>query len=290
MGLRQVRSKEEMKNTAAHPIGVEWVVPKASKVAMRESKAHAAIAKAEGDEMKDDEIAILGKNADAYANNQTSDSFDWKLIRDARFAQLAAAAEREACANFLQELEAMLEAVGAGGVSAQRIRQESDHIEQPIEMVAAPVVLPEPVAAQTRLVGGSTNWTTVSLFHAKSLTGGAYELRYLHTEQQVRELLAKTTCTKSQTQEPFGYFKAEPFGWRDCADTDEGAIALYEAPQPQADALDAECFRFWVSEAARSPAAMAKLIMHCTTEDEYRAAITQCIDARKAAIAAAKEI
>ena len=53
--------------------------------------------------MKDDEIVTLGKNADAYANNQTSDSFDWKLIRDARFAQLVAAAEREACANFLQE-------------------------------------------------------------------------------------------------------------------------------------------------------------------------------------------
>ena len=34
--------------------------------------------------------------------------------------------------------------------------------------------------------------------------------------------------------EPFGYFKAEPFGWRDCAETDEWAIALYEAPQPQA--------------------------------------------------------
>jgi hypothetical protein len=50
VGLRQVRSKEEMKNTAAHPIGVEWAVPKASKVAMRESKARAAIAKAEGDE------------------------------------------------------------------------------------------------------------------------------------------------------------------------------------------------------------------------------------------------
>ena len=39
-------------------------------------------------------------------------------------------------------------------------------------------------------------------------------------------------------QEPFGYFKAEPFGWRDCAETDEGAIALYEAPKPQADARD----------------------------------------------------
>ncbi len=44
--------------------------------------------------------------------------------------------------------------------------------------------------------------------------------------------------------EPFGYFKAEPFGWRDCAETDEGAIALYEAPQPQADARDAERWRF----------------------------------------------
>lgn len=31
-------------------------------------------------------------------------------------------------------------------------------------------------------------------------------------------------------QEPFGYFKAEPFGWTDCASTDEGAIALYEHP------------------------------------------------------------
>ena len=36
----------------------------------------------------------------------------------------------------------------------------------------------------------------------------------------------------AQEQEPFGYFKAEPFGWTDCAETDEGAIALYERPQP----------------------------------------------------------
>ena len=38
--------------------------------------------------------------------------------------------------------------------------------------------------------------------------------------------------------EPFGYFKAEPFGWTDCAETDEGAIALYERPAAQ---------RQWVS-------------------------------------------
>lgn len=50
----------------------------------------------------------------------------------------------------VQELEAMLESAGAGGVSAQRVTQGKDHIEQPIEMVAAPVVLPEPVAAQIR--------------------------------------------------------------------------------------------------------------------------------------------
>lgn len=81
-----------------------------------------------------------------------------------------------------QELEAMLEAVGAGGVSAQRVTQAKDHIAQDRKMVAA--------------------------------------------------------------QEPFGYFKAEPFGWRDCAETDEGAIALYEAPQPQADARDAERYRW----------------------------------------------
>jgi hypothetical protein len=33
--------------------------------------------------------------------------------------------------------------------------------------------------------------------------------------------------------EPFGYFKAEPFGWTDCAETDEGAVALYSAPPAQ---------------------------------------------------------
>ena len=32
------------------------------------------------------------------------------------------------------------------------------------------------------------------------------------------------------TPEPFGYFKDEPFGWTDCAETDDGAIALYTAP------------------------------------------------------------
>ena len=38
--------------------------------------------------------------------------------------------------------------------------------------------------------------------------------------------------------EPFGYFRAEPFGWTDCAETDEGAMALYD--QAAVDALERE--------------------------------------------------
>ena len=34
--------------------------------------------------------------------------------------------------------------------------------------------------------------------------------------------------SEQHTPEPFGYFKAEPFGWTDCAETDEGATALYD--------------------------------------------------------------
>jgi len=37
----------------------------------------------------------------------------------------------------------------------------------------------------------------------------------------------------AQMGEPFGYFKAEPFGWTDCAEMDEGAIALYELKEPK---------------------------------------------------------
>lgn len=124
---------------------------------------------------------------------------------------------------------------------AQRITQAADHIAQPLEMVAAPVVLPEPVAVQIRHIK-EERWSTIALVLYDLFAGDEYERRYIYTEQQVRELLDKAACTKSQAaaREPFGYFKAEPFGWRDCAETDEGAIALYEAPQPQADAQDAE--------------------------------------------------
>ena len=47
----------------------------------------------------------------------------------------------------------------------------------------------------------------------------------LAREAVLRDRVANSRPTE---QEPFGYFKAGPFGWTDCAPTDEGAIPLYE--------------------------------------------------------------
>lgn len=55
-------------------------------------------------------------------------------------------------------------------------------------------------------------------------------------------------------QEPFGYFKAEPFGWTDCAKTDEGAIALYETPPLSDEAVkDAARWKAILHSQAYSP-------------------------------------
>ena len=53
--------------------------------------------------------------------------------------------------------------------------------------------------------------------------------------------LARTAIAKwgapapasGEAMSPFGYFRAEPFGWTDCAESDEGANPLYEAPPAQ---------------------------------------------------------
>lgn len=48
--------------------------------------------------------------------------------------------------------------------------------------------------------------------------------------------------------EPFGYFRAEPLGWTDCAPDDDGAIPLYERTQSARIAeLEAEVERFRVN-------------------------------------------
>lgn len=52
-------------------------------------------------------------------------------------------------------------------------------------------------------------------------------------------------------------------------------------------AKDAECFRFWVREAACAPGDMAKLISKCITEQDYRDAIIPVATGAKNAIDAA---
>lgn len=64
----------------------------------------------------------------------------------------------------------------------------------------------------------------------------AYKYDYLKVEaDEMQQALdkCKAAIVEIEKCEPFGYFKAEPFGWTDCAETDEGAIALYEAPTVQ---------------------------------------------------------
>ena len=46
--------------------------------------------------------------------------------------------------------------------------------------------------------------------------------------QQDAEAHLQAVSNFGQLQEPFGYFKPETFGWTDCAETDEGAMPLYE--------------------------------------------------------------
>lgn len=55
-------------------------------------------------------------------------------------------------------------------------------------------------------------------------------------EQENRQLRARNERMESElseanrSQEPFGYFKPEPFGWTDCSESSDGAIALYDRP------------------------------------------------------------
>ena len=61
------------------------------------------------------------------------------------------------------------------------------------------------------------------------------------------------------TSEPFGYFRALPMGWEDCAETDEGAIALYERPAPVASAAP-ECSASEVGIQTSEPRAWAHFV------------------------------
>ena len=101
---------------------------------------------------------------------------------------------------------------------------------------AAPVVLPEQDAVLLNqgvellhaLSNDERNRGNCS--SAEGATASAYAV------QRLAAMLATGGQAHAVEQEPFGYFKAEPFGWTDCGPDDEGAVALYERPQAKADA------------------------------------------------------
>ena len=76
----------------------------------------------------------------------------------------------------------------------------------------------------------------------------------------------------------------------EAADALEAQAREIEGLRNEVDALsqDAACFRFWVREAAQSPCDMAKLIMRCVTEQDYRDVIMPIALAADKAIDAAK--
>ena len=84
-----------------------------------------------------------------------------------------------------------------------------------------------------RIAHEISNWKNACNCRAVQLTGDrmAALLQELADGYDAPEALAATNPSKiSSSAEPFGYFKAEPFGWTDCAETDDGAIALFDAP------------------------------------------------------------
>lgn len=95
----------------------------------------------------------------------------------------------------------------------------------------------EPVYQHRMYSGG---WGDVDKAHHD--IAPAHMRRTLYTAPQpapdVAAMQARIAELERQNSEPFGYFKAEPFGWTDCSETDDGAKALYERPDPRVAALE----------------------------------------------------
>jgi hypothetical protein len=89
----------------------------------------------------------------------------------------------------------------------------------------------EPVA---QVVNPSTSLILALAGRQHLLSVGAY----LYTTPPAAPVQDQFRDATKMMEEPFGYFKAEPFGWTDCAETDEGAIALYKRPAAQRQCED----------------------------------------------------
>lgn len=84
--------------------------------------------------------------------------------------------------------------------------------------------------------------------------------------QQLTDERAALAATPAA--EPFGYFKAEPFGWTDCGPDDEGAVALYEKPQAllaTGGQAQARSKNGWTKPKQQHPSRQTRGVSHATT-------------------------
>ena len=119
-------------------------------------------------------------------------------------------------------------------------------------------------------------------FHAKHGISAAPALQHEASERiyalSAHVALLKASLAQAEREaekatasaEPFGYFRVTPFGWEDCAETGDGAIPLYTAPQPD---RVAELERELETERMRLAACgTAALGYYDWCADEYRSA------------------
>lgn len=69
--------------------------------------------------------------------------------------------------------------------------------------------------------------------YERGFVDGMLEQARRSVDKAVNAMAEPIIKPEIKADKPFGYFRAEPFGWTDCAPTDEGAIPLYERPQAQ---------------------------------------------------------
>ena len=101
---------------------------------------------------------------------------------------------------------------------------------QHVSSTAADLTGPNDTAAQAT-TGAAAHWH--ALYRAECL---ARKEQVARLGSEIEGLEAEAAQALHDT-EPFGYFKAQPFGWTDCAEDDDGAVALYEGPQQAEQAL-----------------------------------------------------
>lgn len=82
-----------------------------------------------------------------------------------------------------------------------------------------------------------TDETLISAYNSQLKNGHLKAIRAV-ADAAVAAYVADHLEDKLEMVEPFGYFRAEPFGWTECAPDDEGAVALYERPHQSEDKLE----------------------------------------------------